>query len=432
MVRTLFTTRRFLPLFITQFLGAFNDNMLKNGLVILITYQLANSTSYSPQILVTIAAGLFILPFFIFSAFAGQLADKYDRAFITRIIKIFEIIIMLFASVGFAFEHEEFLIFILFASGIHSAFFGPIKYALLPQQLKSTELLAGNAYIEAGTFLAILLGTIYGGLLITREYGPYLVSIALLTVAILGFIASCYIPKSPGQMPHLKVNYNIISETFTIIRYAKNNSRMITTILCISWFWFVGAIFLAQLPSFVKNDLHTEAKVVTLMLTIFSVGIACGSIFCKILLRGAIKSTYVPVAAVGMTIFIIDLYITSQNKIYFNLPALLQSQQFLHMYTSWHILIDLFFIAVCGGIYIVPLYAILQSIADQKYMARVIAATNIFNALFMVLSTIYTLGMLTIHRTIPEVFLGVALLNIAVLIIMYKKLPRRNNIDLSA
>lgn len=416
--KSLLATRRFLPLFLTQFLGAFNDNLFKNALIILITYTIATNSGQNSQILVTIAAGLFILPFFLFSALAGQIADKFDRAMITRVVKIFEILIMIFASIGFIWQNAWFLISILFASGIHSTFFGPIKYALLPQHLHTNELLSGNAYIEAGTFLAILLGTICGGLLIIQINGVYFVCYGLLLVAVIGYITSRYIPAAPAPMPKLHINYNLLQETIRIIAYSKKNARVFTTIIFISWFWFIGATFLAQLPSFVKNYLHTEANIVTLFLTLFSIGIAIGSFICNRLLRGAIKSTYVPLAMLGMSIFIADLYFASTNKVFFNLPALLSWQQFLHMHISWRLIFDLLAVAICGGIYIVPLYTILQHIADKQYMARIIAATNIFNALFMVLSALFTLGFLALHRTIPEVFLAIAVVNFIILLLM--------------
>lgn len=418
----LINSPRFLPLFLTQFLGAFNDNMLKNALVILITYTIAVQNGENAQVLVTIAAGVFILPFFIFSAMAGQLADKYDRANITRIIKIFEIIIMLFATMGFFLQNAWFLIAVLFASGVHSTFFGPIKYALLPQHLHANELLTGNAYIEAGTFLAILLGTISGGLLILLKHGIYAVSIGLLIIAICGYLTSLFIPVSPPPVPHLKINLNVAQETLNIIRYSSKQTQVKLAILCISWFWFIGATFLAQLPTFVKAYLHTEANIVTLFLTIFSVGIGVGSYICNKLLKGAIKSTYVPAAAFGISLFIIDLYFSSSNKLYFNLHGLLTAQQFLHMQPSIRIMLDLFLIAVCGGIYIVPLYTIMQHKADKNYMARIIAANNIFNALFMVLAAVFTLVMLALAKTIPDVFLTIGIVNLIIAVLIRRLL----------
>lgn len=420
----MFCSQRFLPLFLTQFLGAFNDNLLKNALIIFVTYYLATQDNINHQLLVPLAAGLFILPFFLFSALAGQLADKYDRATLTRIIKTFEIIIMLLASIGFYTNNAWFLIAVLFASGTHSAFFGPIKYALLPQHLYSNELLLGNAYIEAGTFLAILTGTITGGLLILANYGEAMVSMSLIFVAVTGYIASRYIPVSPGPAPTLHISYNLPLETIKIIKYSRMNPRVFNTILCISWFWFIGATFLTQLPNLVKNNLHSEATIVTLFLTIFSLGIGMGALICSKLLHGKIKSIYVPTAALVMSVFIIDFCFAANDSIYFNVHGLLSTQQFTHMPNSWRIMLDLLMIAICGGIYVVPLYTIMQHSSDQKFLARIIAANNIFNALFMVLSAAFMLCILALHQTIFDIFIVIAIINVIVAIFVHKELNR--------
>lgn len=407
-------SQRFLPLFITQFFGAFNDNLLKNSLVILITYRIAIETGDNAQMLVTIAAGLFILPFFFFSATAGQLADKYDRAKITRIIKIIEIIIMLTAALGFITHNHYFLIAVVFAAGMHSTFFGPIKYALLPQHLKPNELLAGNAYIEAGTFLAILFGTISGGILILKLNGEWLVSIGLITVAIIGYISSIYIPPAPGPAPELKLNHNIWQATRHIINYSRIDHRVFIAILAISWFWLLGATFLSQFPNYVKHTLHAEAKIVTIFLTLFSIGIAIGSFLCNKLLRGSIKTTYVAISALGISIFTCDLYFASQDMIFFNVPALFSVQSFIHLNASWRIMADILLIAICAGVYIVPLYALVQKESADVYRARIMAANNVMNALFMVISAGYTMIFLSLGRAIPEVFLSISLINLLV------------------
>lgn len=416
----LFFSRRLFPLFVTQFLGAFNDNVFKNSLVILITYSLASGEK--ARMLITIAAGLFILPFFIFSATAGQLADKYDRAFIARMTKILEVIVMIMAAVGFYIGNPWLLIAILFASGMQSTFFGPVKYAMLPQLLAKRELLSGNAYIESGTFLAILLGTIMGGLLIILPNGPQLVSYTLLVVALFGVLASRYIPLAPAPEKSLRINLNIIVETATILRYCKHNMRVFYCILAISWFWLIGATFLAQFPTFVKDHLHAEAKVVTLFLTLFTVGIAIGTFICARLQRGQIKTSLVPYSAIGMSVFIIDLYFSSGHQLYSNLHALLSYEQFIHMTPSIRVMLDILLLAVFGGIYIVPLYTVVQHESDNRYRARIIAGLNVYNALFMVLSAVFVIIMLTMRRTIPEAFLALGISNIIVIFLIFRLL----------
>jgi len=405
----LLRTRRFLPLFLTQFLGAFNDNLLKNALVMLVTYRLAAQTGDNAQVLVTLAAGIFILPFFLFSATAGQLADKFDRSRLTRIIKIAEIIIMIFATAGFFLHSVGFLMFVLFCMGVHSTFFGPIKYALLPQHLHDDELLPGNAYIEAGTFLAILLGTILGGLLILQAGGLFLISAALISVAVLGLLTSRQIPVAPPPQPSLIVSLNLWRETWRIVGFARVDRSVFLSIIGISWFWLVGATFLSQFPPYVKDVLHAEAEVVTLFLTVFSVGIGVGSFLCNKLLRGQIHSTYVPMAAFGMALFGIDLYFASQHGM--GSATLMSLPQFLNDIAGWRIIGDLFLIAISGGLYIVPLYAIMQHNSAAVHRARIIAANNVVNALFMVTSALFTLMMLSLSFSIPQVFLAISVAN---------------------
>jgi acyl-[acyl-carrier-protein]-phospholipid O-acyltransferase/long-chain-fatty-acid--[acyl-carrier-protein] ligase len=417
-----FRTKRFLPLFLTQFMGALNDNLLKNALVMLVTYRIATATGDNAQILVTLAAGLFILPFFLFSATAGQLADKYDRAAMTRIIKIVEIGIMAVATIGFFVQSIWLLLTALFGMGVHSTFFGPIKYALLPQQLSDDELLPGNAYIEAGTFLAILLGTILGGVLILQAHGVTLVSVALLAVAITGYVTSLQIPAAQPSDPALRINRNIWRETWRIVGYARQDRQIFLCILGISWFWLVGATLLAEFAPYVKDVLRGDAAVVTLLLTVFSVGIGIGSFLCNRLLRGHIQSTYVPLAALAITVFGVDLYFASRH---FSADGgdSLSLWQFAALPRAWRVLFDLFLMAISGGVYIVPLYAIMQHRSAPAHRARVIAANNVVNAVFMVASAILTIILLSLHFTIPEVFLLVSLANLAVAIYICKLLP---------
>jgi acyl-[acyl-carrier-protein]-phospholipid O-acyltransferase/long-chain-fatty-acid--[acyl-carrier-protein] ligase len=419
---SLFKTRRFLPLFITQFLGALNDNLLKNAMIMLVTYRIAVTTGENAQILVTVAAGLFILPFFLFSATAGQLADKYDRAALARIIKLAEICIMAVASVGFFAHSTGLLLTALFGMGVHSTFFGPIKYALLPQQLHDDELLAGNGYIEAGTFLAILLGTILGGVLVLRAHGVPVVCAVLLLVAVTGYFSSRAIPAAAASEPALRINRNIWQETGRIIAYSRTDKQIFLCILGISWFWLVGATLLAEFAPYVKDVLHADAAVVTLLLTVFSVGVGIGSFLCNRLLRGQIQATYVPLAALAITIFGVDLYFASRGFV--TAPNGLRNLwQFAAMPRAWRILADLMVMAISGGVYIVPLYATMQHRSAPEHRARVIAANNVVNSLFMVASALITLAMLSLSFSIPDVFLTVALANFLVAIYICKLLP---------
>ena len=410
-IPALLKTRRFLPLFITQFLGAFNDNVFKNALVMLITYRLAAQTGENAQILVTLAAALFMLPFLLFSALAGQLADKYDRAFLARIIKIAEIVLMLLAALGFYMGHTYFLLFVLFCTGAQATFFGPIKYALLPQHLRGDELISGNAYIEAGTFLAILFGTILGGVLIMSAFGTHLISAAIVAFALLGYASSRHIPPAHAPVPSLKINWNLAQETWRMVGSDRRNKKVFTCILGISWFWLVGATFLSQFATFAKEVLHGDESVVTLLLTVFSVGIGIGSLCCNWLLKGRITSVYVPIAALGITAFSVDVFFASNSVV--AADGLINARQFFDSLVNWRIIADLLMIAICGGIYIVPLYAIMQHDSDPNSRARTIASNNVINALFMVVSAVVTMAMLDAAFSIPHVFLTVGVANIA-------------------
>lgn len=416
-------SRRFFPLFLTQFLGAFNDNLFKTAMAMLITFRLATETSIPPQILVTMAAGVFILPFFLFSATAGQFADKIDRARIAQYVKIAEIGFMLLAAVGFL-THSLFVLFVvLFCMGLHSTFFGPVKYAVLPQHLEGKELLSGNAYVEAGTFMAILLGTIAGGVLIAhKELGEVIISVACVAVAVAGYCASRFIPTAPGPLPDLVINRNFWQETQKILAATQENTGVYRAILAVSWFWLVGATYLTQFPAFAKIYLGGDESVVTLLLTLFSVGIAAGSILCSKLLKGQVQATYVPLAAIGMAVFGIDLYFAA-NAALPPQPNLLTASTFLSQPGNWRIVADLLAIALSGGMFVVPLYAIVQKRTDPNYMARMIAGLNIMNALFMVASSIIGAVLLKAGASIPGIFLAMALMDILVAIYIVQLLP---------
>lgn len=419
----LLKTRRFLPLFITQFLGAFNDNVFKNALAILITYRIAQQAGLNAQILVALATAIFILPFFLFSATAGQLADKYEKASLIKIIKFAEIILALCAAGGFYLQSVNLLLFVLFLLGLQATFFGPIKYAILPQQLFAHELIAGNGLIEAGTFIAILLGTILGGILILLPAGEAIISAIIFLLALSGFLSSLAVPKTHTQNLNLVVHYNFIAETFNLLRYVRSQRDIYLAILGISWFWLVGAIFLSEFPVFTKDILHANEHVVTLFFALFSIGIAVGSLLCNTLLKGEIHTTYVPFAALGMTVFIVDLYFAAHaaNQVY--TATFLLPRELLSTFNGWRIVIDLLLIAICGGIYTVPLYALLQHQSEETHRARVIASNNIMNALFMVIAALVTMLLLALNFSVNQVFLIVAIANGLVAIYICKLLP---------
>ena len=419
-LKHLFQTKRFLPLFLTQFLGAFNDNAFKNALVFLFLAKLGQTEG---QLFVNIAAGLFIFPFFLFSATAGQLADKYEKGHLIRLIKIAEIGIMALAGAGLYFENTYFLFAVLFLMGTQSAFFGPLKYAILPEHLKEDELIGGNGLIEAGTFLAILLGTIAGGLLILAENGAPWVTSVLLAVALFGWIASWRIPKAGPAAPGLKINWNVLTETKEIVSYAASHRTIFLSILGISWFWLVGATFVAQIPSFAKHTLGAQEEIGTLFLTVFSVGIGLGSLWCNRLLKGEVSAKYVPIGALGMSIGAIDLYFASTASLVAPGTELLGLSAFLADWQHCRVLADLLAISVFGGLYIVPLYAIMQHESESSHRARVIASNNVLNALFMVIAVLGTLALIALGVSIPGIFLTLAILNFGVAIYICKLLP---------
>lgn len=423
----LLKSKRFLPLFITQFFGAFNDNLFKNAFLIWFTYDVAQKLNMDAQIMVTIASGLFILPFFLFSALAGQLADKYEKSKLVKIIKIAEILIMGFSFIGFYFENINLLLALIFLMGIHSTFFGPIKYSLLPEHLKDSELVSGNALIEGGTFLAILLGTIIGGVTIRSQSGIEIISALVVFFAIIGYLSSCFIPKSHVLDKNLEISFNILSQTWKIINYAKKENTVWLSMIGISWFWFIGVTFLSQFPIYTKNIISGDEYIVTLFLSIFSIGIGIGSVMCNKLLKGKIDGRLVPFGSIGITIGIIIFCAASY---FYNSSItpdhLLSLKEFLsaNIY-SWLIILGLLTIAVFSGIYIVPLYAIMQHRSEEKYLSRIIAANNVLNALFMVISSIGVVALSKLNFSLLQIFLLVGIVNIFVFFIIKKIVKRR-------
>ncbi|HTE14293.1 MAG TPA: MFS transporter [Burkholderiales bacterium] len=413
--------RRFGPFFGVQFLGAFNDNVYKNALVIMLAFQAASMTAMSSGLLVNLCAGLFILPFFLFSATAGQLADKYEKAKITRLVKIFEIVIMIVGALGFYFLNLTLLLIALFMMGMHSTMFGPVKYAYLPQHLKKEELVGGNGLIDAGTFIAILLGTILGGTLIGMQpSGSMWVSATAIGIAVLGYCVSRSVPLSPAPSPDLKINWNPFTETWANLKFLRTNRTVFLSILGISWFWFYGAMFLSQFPNYTKDVLGGSEQVVTLLLAVFSVGIGLGSLLCEKLSGHKIEIGLVPFGSIGLTIFAVDLYFASPSMAH---AAPVGAMAFIQQAGSWRVLLDLLMIGIFGGFYIVPLYALIQSRSEPSHQSRVIAGNNILNALFMVLAAGVAILGLQLGMTIPQVFLLTGVLNALVAIYIYKLVP---------
>jgi MFS family permease len=409
----LLKARRFAPFFLTQFLGAFNDNVFKNALVVLLTFKAASWTTLGPGLLANLAAGLFILPFFLFSATAGQLADKYDKARLARLVKGLEIGVISIAGVGFALHSLTWLMVALFLLGSHSSLFGPVKYAILPQHLKQAELIGGNGLVEAGTFAAILTGTLAGGLLAGLEGGTVWITSFSLMVAVLGYISSRFIPPGPAPVPDLKVSLNPLAETWRNIGFARKNKAVFLAIMGISWFWLYGALFLAQFPAYAKAVLGGTETAVTLLLATFTVGIALGSLFCDKLSRHQVEIGLVPLGGLGLTLFGLDFAWGSAALTPGAIP--LGILQLLDQGTTWRILLDLLGLGVFGGFYCVPLYAQMQQDSDVNFRARVIAANNIINALFMVVGAGGAALLLANGASIPALFGMAAIANFAVL-----------------
>ena len=413
--------RRFGPFFATQFLGAFNDNVLKNALVILIAFQAAGLAGLAPEVMVNIAGGVFILPFFLFSATAGQLADKYDKARIMRLVKLAEIGIMALAAVGFVRGDVTLLLAALFLMGLHSTVFGPVKYSILPQTLDRRELVGGNALVETGTSLAILAGTILGGLLIARPSGPtVLVPAAMLAVAALGYAASRLVPPAPPPSPDLRIDWNPVTETWRNLRFARQNRTVFLSILGVSWFWFYGALLLAQFPAFAKTWLGGDEGVATLLFTILSVGIGIGSLLCERMSGHKVELGLVPLGSIGLTLFAFDLFLATPSA---PADALSGVSAFLARPGSIRVLVDVALIGLFAGFFIVPLYALIQSRSDPAHQSRIIAGNNIVNAAFMVVAALLGAGLLHFGATVPQLFLVTALLNAAVAAFIFSLVP---------
>ena len=410
------------PLFVTQFLGAANDNLFKNALVILAVYRLEELGEGQAALMGSLATAALILPFFLFSATAGQWADRSDKAGLIRWVKTAEVAVMALAAIGFVCGTPWFLLAVLFLLGSQAAFFGPLKYGILPELLERGDLLAANALVEAGTFVAILLGTVAGGLLVMVPGGPGLVAAALLALALAGWLAARRIPGVAPSDAGLVLQWNIVAETGRILAAARQNREVFGAILALSWFWLVGAIYLGQFAAFARLVLHADNQVVTVFLTLFSLGVGLGSLLCARLLKGEISAWPLPLAALAITLFTLDFALSSG-------AAALPSGQlgglgsFLDRWQSWRLMVDLLAISMAGGVYTVPLYAIIQARSDEGMRARMVAANNVLNALFMAAGAAAAALLLALGLPLTGLFVVLALANALVAALACLLLP---------
>jgi 1-acyl-sn-glycerol-3-phosphate acyltransferase len=422
--------RRFLPFFLTQFFGAFNDNLFKNALVASITFG-ATVSAGQAQVLSNVATGLLILPFFLFSALAGQLADKYEKSRLIRQTRLAEVFLMFCAAAALYAGHIPTLLVLIFLLGVLATIFGPLKYSLMPQHLRPSELVGGNALVDAGTFVAILIGTISGGLLVETSSGEAgaarvqqantAAAIAMIVVAIGTYFCSRFIPRAEATDPGIKLNFNPFSSTWQILRFAAQNRTILNSLLGISWFWLVGAVILAQLPSYSKYVLGGDNTVYTLLLAAFSIGTALGSLACERLSGHKVEIGLVPLGSIGMTVCLLDLYfeqpVALANGVNLTWTAFLAGG-------GWDVALDCALIGMFGGLFIVPLYALILSRSAESHRARIIAANNILNAGFMVIGAVLAIVWLEVlNLSIPQLFIFMAVLNAIVAAYIYTLVP---------
>ncbi|MBI3380922.1 MAG: MFS transporter [Aquabacterium sp.] len=418
----LLSQRRFAPFFMTQFLGAANDNLFKFAFTVLVTYQL-NVSWLAPKMAGLVIGALFILPFVLLSATAGQWADKYDKGTIMRGVKVLEIGVMVLAGIGFWMQLVPLLLGCVFLMGLHSTLFGPVKYAYLPQHLSERELTGGNGMVEMGTFVAILLGNVGGGLMMgIPDTGVHWVAGSCFAVAVIGWLAALQIPASPSSDPNLKLNWNPATETWRNLKLAAEYPSVFRSLLGISWMWFFGAVFLSQFPSFAKEVLGGNTEVASLLLVVFSVGIAVGSLLCETFSHRHVEIGLVPIGAVGMSVFAFDLYLASKGLSH-EPGVLMTVGDFVSHHAHWRVMADLGLLAFSAGLYSVPMYALIQLRAKPSHRARIIAANNILNALFMIVSSLMAGALLGRNFSIPEVFGVTALLNVLVVGYVFWLMP---------
>lgn len=412
--------RRFAPFFWTQFSGAANDNLFKFAFTVMVTYQL--SVDWLPPAMAGLVIGaLFILPFLLFSATSGQLTDKYDKTKMIRFVKNMEIAIMLVAAVGFIGGNIPILLLCTFLMGVHSTLFGPVKFAYMPQVLSERELTGGNGMVEMGTFVAILLGNVAGGLLVAIPgIGHTTVAVACVLAALVGRAVAHFIPSVPATDPGLTINWNPFTETWRNLKLAHGNIVVFRSLLGISWMWFFGAVFLSQFPSLAKNVLHGNEQVASLLLVVFSIGIGIGSLLCEVLSRRHVEIGLVPLGAIGMSVFSIDLYFASRS-----LPAseIMGLAAFMAQGAHWRVMMDLLLLSLFAGLYSVPMYALIQMRSQPTHRARIIAANNILNALFMIASSLIAGALLGAGFTVPQIFLFTGIANAVVAFYIFMLVP---------
>ncbi|MDA0144749.1 MFS transporter [Vibrio sp. RW] len=417
---SLLTQKRFLPYFITQFLGAFNDNIFKNVLLLFVAFASVDTLPISSNLFINLAAGLFILPFFLFSALAGVLADKYEKSWFIRKIKLIEVVIMSLGAIGFIYESYGILLLLLFLMGTQSAFFGPVKYALLPQQLETKELVSGNALVETGTFLAILIGTLGAGIIASEESAKLIAAISIILFAILGYVSSCFIPEAPSNAPNLEVNWQPVKLTRSTLAIAKKDRPTFQALMSISWFWFLGAAYLTQFPNFTRLHLNGTESSVAFLLALFSVGIAIGSLTCDKLSNHRIEIGIVPIGSMGISIFGLLMAISIPES----LPDFGSFHQFVTHSELWPLFAYLLLLGISGGIFIVPLYSLMQLRAKPDERAQVIAGLNIYNSLFMVGSAVLGIVCLSVlELSIPQLFILLAVGNTLVMFYLFYQVP---------
>ena len=422
----LLKSKNFLPLFVTQAIGAFNDNALRNGIAVLITFDLAEKQGWNPTLFVQAGSALFVLPYLLFSAIAGQLADKYDKAVIARRVKLAELFVMIFGAAALWYDNAYIDLLVLFMAGSLAAFFGPVKYGVLPQYLKPDRLIAGNALIEMGTFVSILLGTVFGGVLVLDIVPRYVLSFGIVALAVLGYVSALRMMPAPAVSPNFKLDWNVPRQTLKIIGYARERWDVFYAVLGASWFWFLGLAILNQLPVFTRQVLLSNQDVFNVFNAAFTIGIGSGSLLTNALLKGEVSAKYVPVAAILMTLFLVDFYFTSGT-----INAAFAGTQdnglgaFFSTFAGWRAVADLFGVAFAGGLYAVPLNAIMQNRSSPPKRSRVIAANNVLNAMFMILATLFSVVVLEVlHLSQRGLFLSLAITNGIAAILICRLLPQ--------